>query len=182
MRKEDLTQEKLKEILWYDELFGWFCWKHNKCKNKIKAGSRAGYINQRGYEYISINGINYRSNRLAWFYVYGYWPEHEVDHIDGNPSNNALYNLREVSHQCNMRNTRKSKRNTSGVTGITWDKKNKKWSAFIRKKDGNQTTIGRFKNFNDAVKARWKAEVKYDWPNCQTTSSAYLYLKENNLI
>ena len=71
--------------------------------------------------------------------------------------------------------------NTSGVTGVNFHKYNKNWIAEIVV-NGEKYGLGSHKSFQDAVKARWNAEVKYNFPNCNTTSSAYEYLKEHNLL
>ena len=91
-----LTQKKVKQYLNYDPLTGEFTWiVHRRC---LKAGSVAGCL-YRGYTSIRISGKQYYAHRLAWLYVYGYFPEHQIDHIDRNPSNNRINNLRHASSQ-----------------------------------------------------------------------------------
>jgi hypothetical protein len=128
------------------------------------------------YPKVRINGIRYKCHRLAFLYMEGYFPENDVDHIDRNPFNNAWNNLREVSKTCNMRNCKLCKINTSGISGVNWNKHNKKWVSRITV-NKKRVYLGIFDNKLDAAKARWEAEVKYGWPNCNTTSSAYLYIK-----
>ncbi len=167
-----LTYKRLRDVLHYDPGSGLFK------QNNIKRGT----LNKKtGYIYICIDYQIYLAHRLAWFYVYGYFPENEIDHINGIRSDNRIYNLREVSHQCNMRNCKLRKNNKSGITGVYFEKKTNKYLVQIGV-DNITKSIGKFKDFDDAVKARWKAEIKYDYPNCQTTSVSYLYLKENKLL
>lgn len=128
-----------------------------------------------------INGKLYKNHRLAFLYMEGYFPENGIDHIDRNKTNNSWNNLREVSHTCNMRNCKIQANNKSGITGVCWYKASNKWQAHIRIPKQN-INLGYFDNLTDAAKSRWIAEVKYNFPNCNTTSSAYNYLKENNLI
>lgn len=84
----------------------------------------------------------------------------EVDHRDGNGMNNTMENLRICSHGENGKNLGVSKANTSGVPGVSWDKKAKKWHAFI-KVDGKQIHLGYYTNKADAIAARKAAELKY---------------------
>lgn len=177
--KEKLTQEKLKELLYYDFETGIFTWKVDR-GGSAKKGSVAGCL-KNNYWHIAVNDKRYLAHRLAFLYMEGYMPENGIDHIDRNPKNNAWNNLREVSHSCNMRNCSLFKNNKSGITGVVWEKSTKKWRSNISipKKNIN---LGRYDNLADAVKARWNAEIKYNFPNCNTTSSAYLYLKKYGYI
>lgn len=84
----------------------------------------------------------------------------EVDHIDGNPLNNKKSNLRLCTHDKNMLNHKVCSNNTSGVTGVTFDKQRNKWCAQIVYKNKNHH-LGRFDLFEDAVLARRNAEIKY---------------------
>ncbi len=176
----DITKEELKRILNYSPETGIFVWKI-KPASYIKIGDIAGHKDTRGYIAIMINGKSYKAHRLAFLYMEGYFPEHDVDHIDRNPSNNTWNNLRHVSRQCNNRNCKIQKNNTSGVTGVRPRYKNNTWIVQIVISEKN-IHLGSFKNFIDAVKARWQAEIKYGYPNCNTTSAAYQYLKEHGGI
>lgn len=178
-----LTQERLKELLHYDPDTGIFTWEVDR-NNQIEAGNKAGTINNRGYQTIGIDGKVYKASRLAWLYIYGYFPENDIDHINRIRDDNRIENLRHVSRQCNMRNSKIYNNNTSGVTGVIWEMttlNSGKWRAYIQP-DKKLIHLGYFDDLIDAATARWEAEKKYNFPNCQTTSSAYLYLKENKCI
>ena len=82
------------------------------------------------------------------------------DHEDRNELNNRKSNLRECTHIENMRNSSLYKNNTSGVTGVHWCNKDKRWVASIAV-DKKLKRIGGFINKEDAIKARLKAEFKY---------------------
>jgi hypothetical protein len=181
--RKKLTQERLKEILHYNPDTGIFTWQKVFVKNQVRIGDIAGSLDYYGYIIIGINQQSYRAHRLVWFYVYGYFPEQEIDHINNYKSDNRLKNLREVSHQCNMRNIKILSTNTTGVTGVSPNNINKFkiWRARIEV-DKKNKTLGSFKTFIEAVKCRWEAEKKYNWPSCNTTSSAYLYLKNKGAI
>lgn len=171
-----LTQKRLKEVLDYNPKTGIFTWIVDRTKT-AKTGVVAG-SNNNGYIQISVDGILHRAHRLVWLYTHGYLPENEVDHINRNRSDNRITNLRHVSRKCNSHNCKVSDKNSSGVAGISWDNKNKKWVAQIY--SGKQYNLGRFKEKLDAVFARWKAEIKYGFSNCLTSSSSYNYLKRNS--
>jgi hypothetical protein len=112
---------------------------------------------------------------------HGWFDGKEADHRDRDRANNRWNNLREASRSCNMRNCGILCNNKSGVTGVSWHKSSSNWRSQI-KLHGKMIHLGGFKNFLDAVKARWDAEVKYGFPNCCTTSSAYLHLTKNDFM
>ena len=171
-----LTQKKLKEKLKYDPDTGIFIWIVKPCRNII-AGSVAG-CPKRGYTQIMISGKNYQAHRLAWLYVYGYFPEYQIDHIDRNKSNNRINNLRHATHQCNMRNIGLRKDNTSGIKGVSWAKDRDKWHAHIRV--NNKTHhLGYFTDFTEAVCHRLAAEQCLNWSSCDSNTSANQYVKEH---
>lgn len=84
----------------------------------------------------------------------------EVDHIDRNPLNNRKDNLRLVLHKDNIKNYSKPKNNTSGIIGVSYDKRNQKWKAKITC-DNNIINLGTYVNKDDAIKSRLKAEKEY---------------------
>lgn len=175
-----LTQERLKELLDYDPETGIFTRKV-RTSNFIRVGAITKKAKKdTGYLMISVDNREYRAHRLAFLFMEGYFPENDVDHIDRNRVNNKWNNLREVSRTCNLRNKAIQRNNTSGVIGVSWHKRESKWRATI--KTTKHIHIGFFANLIDAAKARWEAEVKYNFPNCNTTSSAYMYLKEKGAI
>jgi hypothetical protein len=146
-----LTQEKLHQLLDYDQETGIFRWKVTRKSQagKARAGSIAGSIDlSHGYRKIGIDGTPYYSHRLAWLYVYGSWPS-QVDHMNGIRDDNRLSNLRECSPWQNLAN-RKTVR--AGLKGCKFDKRTSRWSARIRK-DGKETYLGSFNAEKDAHKA-----------------------------
>ena len=83
-----------------------------------------------------------------------------VDHINHDRLDNRKENLRICSIRQNTMNQGISKNNTSGVTGVSLDKKSNKWIAYI-KVNYRQITLGRFSNIDDAIQARMDAEIEY---------------------
>jgi len=168
-----LTQKRLHELLYYDEQTGFFFWLNPQ--EGILAGSLAGCINGKGYMVIYIEGKLRYAHRLAWLYVHGYLPEHNIDHINRIKSDNRISNLREVSKTCNARNTGNRKTNKSGVKGVCFFDECKKWRSSITI-NASHYHIGLFVDFTEAVCHRLAAEQCVDWSSCDSSSPAYQYV------
>lgn len=123
-----LTQERLKEILYYDSDMGIFTWLVSNSP-RVNIGDVAGFLSDDGYSKIGIFGKQYRSHRLMWLYVYGSFPPTSLDHIDGDKLNNRVSNLRLCGHAENSRNVGIFKSNTSGFKGVSFNKQTNKWVA-----------------------------------------------------
>ena len=143
-----MNQEYLQSVLHYNESNGLFTWKINK-SSKVKFGKTAGSVTNQGYIEIWIDYRRYQAHRLAWMYIYGKFPEKLIDHINGNKSDNRLDNLRLATNKENCQNSRLSKKNTSGVKGVSWHTKTKKWRAYI-KNHGKFKHLGLFDDFFEA--------------------------------
>lgn len=166
---KQLSQSIVLEKFYYKD--GELLYKSGKRKDKI-AGCHKG-----NYYRICINCNVYQLHRVIFLYFHGYMPEKEVDHIDRNKYNNKIENLREVSWQCNARNSKIEIRNTSGIKGVNWNKRDKYWRAFI-KVDGKFYHIGKSNDFVEAVCMRLAAEQALNWGGCDSRSPAFLYIKE----
>jgi hypothetical protein len=141
----ELTKKYLKTLFAYQD--GKLFWKVDRCRARV--GSEAGRTKSNGYCEVRVDGKLHGTHRLIFLMHKGYLPRF-VDHIDGNPSNNKIENLREASHAENMRNSKKPVNNTSGFKGVTWHKGSKKWVAqcwFNNKKH----YVGMFDNLLDAA-------------------------------
>ena len=142
-----ITQQIIDNLFLYQDgdLF------YKKSVGKMLAGKKAGTINGSGYCQICVKGKIYKTHRLIFLLHHGYLPR-EIDHIDGNPLNNKIENLREATHTQNSMNHKLSKTNKSGFKGVSWCKKSNKWRATCRA-FGKKHSIGYFKAIEDAVKA-----------------------------
>ena len=129
-RRYTLKHKRLIFLLHYDPETGVFTRLINI--GNRHAGDRAGSEKKTGYRYISIDGVRYSEHWLAWFYVYGTWPTDELDHINGDPSQNQFRNLRAATHHQNMINCRRPRDNTSGFKGVCYSKEMRRWKAEIR--------------------------------------------------
>jgi hypothetical protein len=149
-----MTQDDLKSILKYDPMTGIFTW--------IKGGKGrpasliAGSISNQGYIKIHYLGRFYRAHRLAWLYVYGEMPSSALDHINGNPSDNSVANLRLATAFQNQCNRSVAFSNTSGLKGVSYQTQTKKWRAQI-KVNGKGKYLGSFSDPQDAHKAYCQA-------------------------
>lgn len=131
---------ELKNIIHYDPETGVFTWKVNR--STVRAGQRAGGINNGGYRKIRINNKWYTEHRLAWFYIYGEWPSKEVDHINHVRNDNRIENLRDISARANKGNCTN---HTSGFVGVFYHKDTSNWWARI-KIDGRSKHLDTFDN------------------------------------
>lgn len=170
-----ITQEKVKEF--FDYKNGNLIWRKTLKKNQVCVGDVAGGIDSNGYRIIKVDGRHYKAHRLVWLWFYGYFPEGFLDHKDKNRSNNKIDNLREASRQCNIRNCGNYKNNTSGVKGVWWVSRDRKWAVEIVI-DGKRVRLGWFKDFTEAVAHRLAAEQAENWKSCESSSPAYLFMKK----
>jgi len=143
-----ITQEELKALLHYDPVTGNFT-RLTRTAQCVKVGDIAGSTNRLGYVALWILGKRYAAHRVAWFYIHGYWPTKTIDHINLIRNDNRLVNLREATAAENNINRDKQSNNTSGCTGVTWDKSKRKWLAQCSV-NGKRYNLGRFHNFDDA--------------------------------
>jgi len=153
-----MTASKLKELYNYNPETGLFT--RLKSSGGHKKGTLAGSYDKDGYLRIQIQGKHYKSHRLAWLYMTGEFPKNTIDHINRVRDDNRWENLRDVTILENSKNCGISKRNTSGVVGVRWNKKQCRWIANIRV-DGKQIYLGGFTEFSQAVNARKNAEILY---------------------
>ena len=126
----------------YDPQTGVLFWKQPNSK-RIKIGDKAGTVNRDGYIVVRANYNRYMAHRLVWLMNYGRWPQHYIDHIDGQTDNNRLGNLRDVEHRINHQN-RKRHRNGK-LVGAHYQKADDIWVGSIKVK-GKHVYLGCFKS------------------------------------
>jgi hypothetical protein len=127
----EITKEQVESLFDYKD--GKLFWKNDRARGKVKAGSEAGCLTSHGYKRLMIGYKEYPTHRIVFLYHHGYLPK-MVDHIDGNPLNNNISNLRESDSQSNQYNRRKGNNNTSGCKNVSWNEKGQKWQVHISHK------------------------------------------------
>lgn len=168
-----MTPEIARALLSYNPLTGRFIWlervlrpgfeRLDKGWNTRFAGRRVAERSHRhGHLQIGLFCKNYMAHRLAWMIHYGEIPASDLDHKNGDPKDNRIENLRPCTQSQNLRNARTRKDNTSGTRGVSWDKKRKRWYAYINTGGrGSMLALGMFEHLHDAIEARRVAEIKY---------------------
>jgi hypothetical protein len=146
----EITQELCKRIFEYRD--GALYWKEHLRSDrkhwKVKIGNKAGNKAGNGYWYVSIANKRYKVSRLIFLMHHGYFPE-MVDHVDGNPLNDNIDNLREASSVTNNWNRKPSRNNTSGCPGLSFSKEKNKWMVRIEA-NYKKYNIGYFTFKNEA--------------------------------
>lgn len=110
--------------------------------------------------YLRIFKQNHEGERYVHRAIMKAKPGEYVDHINGNKLDNRLNNLRLCTQAQNMANAKMRPDCSSGATGVSWDQRRLKWRAQISA-NGKALVLGRFDTFDEAVKVRQEAEIKY---------------------
>lgn len=163
------TPAQLRDFLQYESESGTLRWRR-RGRGMFKTQKMADAWNNRfagkeaftarhsyGYRQGMILNRLYTAHRVIWAMHYGEWPSGAIDHINGDPADNRIRNLRAVSRTENQRNRRVPSNNTSGFIGVSRVKGTMKWEAFIGI-DGRSKKLGVFAVKGDAVRARQMAE------------------------
>jgi len=190
-KRKEPTREELHKLLDYDAATGMFTWKQrdmelfnhlsnpaavHKSWNVRCAGKAAGNSSDR-YVRIRVNGVSHCAHRLAYIYENGNITTEQIDHKNRNAYDNRIENLRLATGTINARNRGTRNDNTSGIVGVTLNKQAGLWIAAIFH-GGKNITVGIRKNFDDAVKDRYQAEIKYGYSQYNQDSTAKQYLQE----
>lgn len=166
-----IDRDLLLATLDYNPLTGVFTWRTDRPQSHFKtynafrvyqgkySGKVAGCVQSHGsVEYITIRiqGKLHLAHRLAWLFVHGDVPP-LLDHEDGDGTNNKLANLHASDKINNGKNSKMKSNNTSGVTGVYWNKPNSNWVAEGHyTEDGvkRKKSLGSYTHLEDAKKAR----------------------------
>lgn len=177
MTDHNITADTLYELLHLDRDTGILRWKERnvdlfagsgwmqkraaKTWNTRFAGREASSMSN-GYLRISINGLSLKAHRVVLAMLYGAWPDGDVDHINGDVSDNRPANLRIVSHAENCKNQKLRNGNAFGIHGIFKDRRTGKFVVSINDA-GEKRHIGQYDDFVSARIAREAAEraIKY---------------------
>lgn len=127
--KDTTSNELIDSMLSYDPDSGVFIWKSNS--GSARKGKNAGTVNSAGYITICVGGVMHRAHRIAFYVMTGKFPEKTVDHINGDRKDNRWSNLRSVGQSINLKNSKMSISNKSGVVGVFWEKRNSRWRSIV---------------------------------------------------
>jgi len=172
-----VTYERVRELFYYNGKD--LVWKASR--KGVMRGTSAGGVTSSGYKYIGIDRTQYLAHRLIWLFHYGYFPEHQIDHINRDRLDNRIGNLREVSCLCNLKNRGPQKCNITGIKGVVFSERDKRYYARIGV-NRKGCYLGSFKNLIDAVLVRYAAEQCLGWESCDSMSTAHEYALNNNLV
>lgn len=146
------------EIFRYED--GKLFWKVS-LNSRIRIGDEAGTSDNKGHLVVGYKRKMYKVHRVIYEIFHGPIPKGmAIDHINGIKYDNRVDNLRLVTRSQNMWNSCKPKTNTSGFKGVSWDKRNKQWLAYIAV-FGKEKNLGRFSTKEEAYSARLDAEKFY---------------------
>lgn len=162
MAKRTITvpPARLQELFTYDYDAGLLYWRVNR--RRARAGTPAGCIPKgRTRRHITIDNVSMTYAPAVWCFVHGEWPNGEIDHIDCDPLNDKVTNLRVATRSQQTANTKLRADNASGFKGVYFDgsKREKKWRAQIRCGDA-LTHLGYFKTPEEAHAAYSEAAMK----------------------
>jgi hypothetical protein len=159
---EDYRKEAM-SLLSYEPETGLFRWKvqRNSHGGKVRPGAIAGTPSY-GYVAIKVLGRLWRAHRLAWLFMTGDVPPKgmEIDHINGERTDNRWANLRCVTRSQNNYNMGVSRRNVSGVKGVSWVADRGQWLARL-KIEGRIVHLSQFDEKERAIAARKEGERRY---------------------
>jgi hypothetical protein len=147
-----LTQAEVARLFTYRD--GALYWAVRR--KRVKLGSRVGTQGKDGYRRLVYEGTAYLEHRLIYLLHHGELPP-LLDHINGDPTDNRIENLRRATHVENNRNSVHS--STSGVKGVTWDPTRNKWRCQICVLNKNYN-LGRYDTIEEAKAAMDEARAR----------------------
>jgi len=135
--------------------------------NARYAGTSAGGSHG-GYWQIIVGNRKYRAHRIAFKMYHGRDPEHEIDHINGNPMDNRICNLREATSSQQKCNSKTRAGTATGVKGVA--RAGNRYRAYI-KQGGEYRYLGGYETLDEAVSARRAAEAAWHGEYARTTDT-----------
>ena len=153
--------EIVKAVLDFDPLTGDLIWRRRFQSPQWSgryAGKPAGSLTRNGYVEISFDGISYLAHRLAWLIAHGEAPD-EIDHVNGNRSDNRITNLRKATRLQNKQNLKTYATNTTGLAGVTYHRPRRRYMAQITHQNQHYY-LGLFDTAEEAHAAYLEAKAR----------------------
>ncbi len=152
----ELTQALAREAFEY--LDGLLYWRIKPSRDTV-IGDVCGSERKDGYRILRFKKKPYLAHRVIFLWHRGYMPRF-VDHIDRDPRNNRIENLREATHRQNHSNRAKQSNNTSGYKGVSWIARDRKYQAKIKIGD-RHVNLGYFDDPSEAHAAYVDAATRH---------------------
>lgn len=170
-------RERLLELLSYDRETGILTWRQRNPSsfngdapsrslqavrwNSLYGGKIAGGGRNGEYLRLTIDGLHHLAHRVIWKMETGDDPI-QIDHVDGDKTNNRFLNFRNVMHAVNMRNKSLYANSKSGFPGVEYHERDKVWRVKIGV-DGAQIQLGSFQTKEEAIACRIGAQKVADY-------------------
>lgn len=164
---DPIPVQRLRQLVRYDQETGALTWLPRPAEPRFTGRyadqpSLSHVSPTTGYRHGSLDGRDTSAHRAAWALHYGEWPHGQIDHINGDRADNRISNLRLADHVENGRNCKLYKNNKSGVVGVRWVQKARRWWASIRVRQ-RLIHLGYFTEKDAAIAARKAAEKAHDF-------------------
>lgn len=124
---------------------------------RARAGTEAGWIDNKGYKRVSLEYRKHQVHRLAWALHYGEFPAQMIDHVNGDRADNRIENLRPANCSQNGANMlpRPSK---TGVRGVRENGPGYCVSIVCK---GTRHYLGQYRSIEDAKQVAEAAYKKF---------------------
>ena len=161
-----LSYEEVAKLFTYDRETGVLYWRkrtRGTIRHKYVAGSSKGAKGNSGYSHVKFMGKTYKEHRIIMLLCFGHIPENaEIDHVNHIRDDNRLSNLRFVTRGENFKNKSVSSNNTTGITGVCFDKRLQKYIAHISV-NNLRHFLGRYNTLEEAAAARAEANLEFNF-------------------
>lgn len=159
-KEKNITAEQVRKLFTCDPEKGELRWAYKAPKCRITIGELAGCKYPFGYVVTKINMTRFAVHRLIWIWVYGKWPDGDIDHINGIRDDNRISNLRDVTRSVNRENLKVALNNNKhGILGASWIESRKCYYVAI-KVSGKTHFLGLTRDPEDARNRYLEAKRK----------------------